>query len=77
VTDILYKVLSDKINGTNLKPGQYRDITGDTAMLTGIELVDQNPIGRSSRSNPVTYLKAYDEIRKLYSELQASVQNNF
>jgi excinuclease ABC subunit A len=77
VSDILYKVLSDKINGTNLKPGQYRDVTGDTATLTGIELVDQNPIGRSSRSNPVTYLKAYDEIRKLYSELQASVQNNF
>lgn len=77
VSDILYKVLSDRINGTNLKPGQYRDVTGDTSGLTGIELVDQNPIGRSSRSNPVTYLKAYDEIRKLYSELQASVQNNY
>ena len=77
VCDILYKVLSDRINGTNLKPGQFREIVGDTSVLTGIELVDQNPIGRSSRSNPVTYLKAYDEIRKLYSELQASVQNNF
>jgi len=77
VSDILYKVLSNRINGNNLKPGQYRDITGDTPVLTGIELVDQNPIGRSSRSNPVTYLKAYDEIRKLYSELQASVQNNY
>jgi excinuclease ABC subunit A len=77
VSDILFKVLSDKINGTNLKPGQYREINGDTSGLTGIELVDQNPIGRSSRSNPVTYLKAYDEIRKLYSELQASVQNNY
>jgi excinuclease ABC subunit A len=77
VSDILYKVLSSKINGTNLKPGQFRDISGDVAGLTGIELVDQNPIGRSSRSNPVTYLKAYDEIRKLYSEQQASVQNNF
>jgi excinuclease ABC subunit A len=77
VSDILYKVLSDRINGTNLKPGQFREIVGDTSVLTGIELVDQNPIGRSSRSNPVTYLKAYDEIRKLYSELQASVQNNF
>jgi excinuclease ABC subunit A len=77
VSDILFKVLSDKINGTNLKPGQYMDITGDFAGLTGIELVDQNPIGRSSRSNPVTYLKAYDEIRKLYSELQGSVQNNY
>jgi excinuclease ABC subunit A len=77
VSDILYKVLSDRINGTNLKPGQHKIITGDIAGLTGIEMVDQNPIGRSSRSNPVTYLKAYDEIRKLYSELQASVQNNF
>jgi excinuclease ABC subunit A len=77
VSDILYKVLSDKINGTNLKPGQYLEIAGDISGLTGIELVDQNPIGRSSRSNPVTYLKAYDEIRKLYSELQASVQNNY
>lgn len=77
VTDILYKVLSNKINGNNYRPGQFKDITGDTNSLTGIEMVDQNPIGRSSRSNPVTYLKAYDEIRKLYSELQASVQNNF
>jgi excinuclease ABC subunit A len=77
VSDILYKVLSNRINGNNLKPGQFRDIGGDVSGLTGIELVDQNPIGKSSRSNPVTYLKAYDEIRKLYSELQASVQNNF
>jgi excinuclease ABC subunit A len=77
VSDILYKVLSNRINGNNLKPGQYREITGDISVLTGIELVDQNPIGRSSRSNPVTYLKAYDEIRKLYSEQQASVQNNY
>jgi excinuclease ABC subunit A len=77
VSDILYKALSNRINGNNLKPGHYIDLTGDVAVLTGIELVDQNPIGKSSRSNPVTYLKAYDEIRKLYSELQASVQNNF
>jgi excinuclease ABC subunit A len=77
VTEILYKYLSGKINGNNLKPGQFSEISGDISGLTGIELVDQNPIGKSSRSNPVTYLKAYDEIRKLYSELQASVQNNF
>ncbi|MBG0860334.1 MAG: excinuclease ABC subunit UvrA [Bacteroidales bacterium] len=77
VADILYKYLSNRINGNNLVPGQFREITGDVAGLTGIELVDQNPIGKSSRSNPVTYLKAYDEIRKLYSELQASVQNNY
>jgi excinuclease ABC subunit A len=77
VSDILYRVLSNRIAGNNLKPGQFRDITGDVSSLTGIELVDQNPIGRSSRSNPVTYLKAYDEIRRLYSEQQASVQNNY
>jgi excinuclease ABC subunit A len=77
VSDILYKALNNRINGYSLKPGQYGDLTGDISSLTGIELVDQNPIGKSSRSNPVTYLKAYDEIRKLYSELQASVQNNF
>jgi excinuclease ABC subunit A len=77
VSEILYKVLSNKINGYSFKPGQHKEIIGDYAGLTGIELVDQNPIGRSSRSNPVTYLKAYDEIRKLYSEQQASVQNNY
>lgn len=77
VSDILYKILSNKINGDNLKPGQFKEISGDISMLTGIQFVDQNPIGKSSRSNPVTYLKAYDEIRRLYAEQQASVQNNF
>jgi excinuclease ABC subunit A len=77
VTDILYKSLSNRINGNNLTSGQYIDINGDISTLTGIELVDQNPIGKSTRSNPVTYLKAYDEIRRLYAELQASIQNNF
>jgi excinuclease ABC subunit A len=77
VSDILYRVLSNSINGDNLKPGQFREVSGDISGLTGIELVDQNPIGRSNRSNPVTYLKAYDEIRRLYSEQQASVQNNY
>ncbi len=77
VSDILYNALSNRINGNNLKPGQFRNLEGDVARLTGIELVDQNPIGKSSRSNPVTYLKAYDEIRKLYAEQQASVQNNY
>jgi excinuclease ABC subunit A len=77
VAEILYKALSNKINGNSFKPGQFKEIGGDFAGLTGIELVDQNPIGKSSRSNPVTYLKAYDEIRKLYAEQQASVQNNY
>jgi excinuclease ABC subunit A len=77
VSDILYRILSNRINGNNLKPGQFREIKGDLSGLTGVELVDQNPIGKSSRSNPVTYLKAFDEIRKLYSEQQASVQSGF
>jgi len=77
VSDTLYKYLSNRLAGNNLKPGQFRQIKGDLSTLTGIEMVDQNPIGKSSRSNPVTYLKAYDEIRKLFAELQASVQNNF
>lgn len=77
VNEILYKALSNRIHGNNLKPGQFRGLGGDFEHLTGVELIDQNPIGKSSRSNPVTYLKAYDEIRKLYAEQQASVQNNF
>jgi len=77
VSDILYNILSNRINGNNLKSGQFRELAGDVSCLTGIELVDQNPIGKSSRSNPVTYLKAYDEIRRLYAEQQASVQNNY
>jgi excinuclease ABC subunit A len=77
VSEILYKTLSNKINGYSFKPGQFREISGDIESLSGIELVDQNPIGKSSRSNPVTYLKAYDEIRKLYADQQASIQNNF
>ncbi|NMC37804.1 MAG: excinuclease ABC subunit UvrA [Bacteroidales bacterium] len=77
VSDILYNALSNRINGNNMKPGQFRELAGDISRITGIELVDQNPIGKSSRSNPVTYLKAYDEIRKLFSEQQASVQNDF
>ena len=77
VSDILYNSISNKINGFRNKPGQFNELTGDITSLTGVELVDQNPIGKSSRSNPVTYLKAYDEIRKLYADQQASVQNNF
>lgn len=77
VNEILYKALSNRIAGNSLRPGQFTELAGDFSHLTGIELVDQNPIGKSSRSNPVTYLKAYDEIRKLYSEQQASVQNSF
>jgi excinuclease ABC subunit A len=77
VSEILYKTLSNKIDGYSFKTGQFKEIDGDISSLSGIEMVDQNPIGKSSRSNPVTYLKAYDEIRKLYADQQASIQNNY
>ena len=77
VSDILFPAIRNRIAGYGQKPGKFRDIRGDIDSLTGIELVDQNPIGKSSRSNPVTYLKAFDEIRKLFAGLQASVQAGF
>jgi excinuclease ABC subunit A len=74
VEDILFKAISNKIGGTSMRTGQFSELRGDVSSVTGIEMVDQNPIGRSSRSNPVTYLKAFDEIRKLFSEQQAAIQ---
>ncbi|MFC2090280.1 excinuclease ABC subunit UvrA [Bacteroidota bacterium] len=72
VQRILYPLLSRKLNGTGEKPGRHDRFIGDLHLLDNVEFVDQNPIGKSSRSNPVTYLKAYDEIRKLYADLPAS-----
>ena len=58
--------------GDGERTGQHEALLGDTHLVTAIEFVDQNPIGKSSRSNPVTYLKAYDEIRKLYADQPGS-----
>jgi excinuclease ABC subunit A len=77
VSEILYPAIYNSIAGFIRKPGKHRALEGDISMLNGVEMVDQNPIGRSSRSNPVTYLKAFDEIRKLFAEQQASVQADF
>ena len=77
VTSILYQALLKKFHGHGEKPGDHDLVRGDIQMLVGIELVDQHPIGKSSRSNPVTYLKAFDEIRRLYAEQQASVVQGF
>ncbi|MBE0673794.1 MAG: excinuclease ABC subunit A, partial [Bacteroidales bacterium] len=74
---ILYKAISNRVNGTSVRPGEHSSIEGDVATLTSVELIDQNPIGKSSRSNPVTYLKAYDDIRKLFADQQASIQLGF
>jgi len=77
VKNILYPALSKIIVGTGEKTGKFDKISGDIKQLNRIEFVDQNPIGRSSRSNPVTYLKAYDEIRKLFANQPASKISHF
>ncbi len=70
---ILYPALRRHISDTGQKPGDHDGLEGDIDMLRSVEMVDQNPIGKSSRSNPVTYLKAYDEIRKLYADQPQAV----
>ncbi len=77
VTKVLYPAIAKMFGGFSEKTGQHDIIRGDFNLITSVEFVDQNPIGKSSRSNPVTYLKVYDEIRKLYSELQASKYSGF
>jgi excinuclease ABC subunit A len=76
VRNILFASVSRHFDGYNEKAGSFDLMKGDIQTLKGVEFVDQNPIGKSSRSNPVTYSKAYDEIRKLYSDLPFSKHNN-
>lgn len=64
---ILYPALRRLLFDTGVKPGDFDGIGGDVQLLRSVEMIDQNPIGKSSRSNPVTYIKAYDEIRKLFA----------
>ncbi|QXP74735.1 excinuclease ABC subunit UvrA [Tenacibaculum sp. AHE15PA] len=77
VKKILYPAMQKKLNGYGDKVGQYTNITGSFDTLKHIEFIDQNPIGRSSRSNPVTYIKAYDDIRKLLSDQKLSNIRNY
>jgi len=77
VSSILYPALNKRLNGTGEKPGKHDLLTGDLHLVDRVEFVDQNPIGKSSRSNPVTYLKAFDEIRKLFAAQQASKINGY
>lgn len=72
VKKILYPALLRRIGGYGEKPGQFTEIKGDFSSIKSIEFIDQNPIGRSSRSNPVTYIKAYDDIRNLFSTQKLS-----
>ena len=77
VGDILYPALFRKLNETGQQPGAFRKLSGNIDRISAVEYVDQNPIGRSSRSNAVTYLKVYDDIRKLFSEQQFARMNGF
>ena len=77
VGDILYPALHRRINETGDLPGTFKGLAGDLSRITRVEYVDQNPIGKSSRSNAVTYLKIYDDIRKLLSEQQYAKINGF
>lgn len=65
---ILYPALRRLLFDTGVKPGDFDGIGSDVQLLRSVEMIDQNPIGKSSRSNPVTYIKAYDEIRKLFAD---------
>lgn len=77
VREILYKGLLRAIGEAGDAPGMHKAISGDISDIKSVEFVDQNPIGTSSRSNPATYLKAYDEIRKLFSEQQLAKQMGY
>ncbi len=68
VKSILYPAIHRHLTDGGDRPGDFDGLDGDLNMIDAIEIVDQNPIGKSSRSNPVTYIKAYDEIRRLFAD---------
>lgn len=77
VKKILYPALQKQIEGVGEKAGQFTELAGSYSHIKHIEYVDQNPIGRSSRSNPVTYIKAYDDIRDLFSKEKLSKNRGY
>jgi len=77
VSKILYPALQKKIGGYGEKVGQFTELKGDINTIEHIEFINQNPIGRSSRSNPVTYIKAYDDIRALFASEKLSKIRNY
>ncbi|HLV41644.1 MAG TPA: excinuclease ABC subunit UvrA [Brumimicrobium sp.] len=76
IKDILYPALAKELGIHGNTIGKHSEITGDFSQVEAIEFIDQNPIGRSSRSNPVTYVKAFDEIRTLFSRLKLAKMRN-
>ncbi|HEU4716656.1 MAG TPA: excinuclease ABC subunit UvrA [Bacteroidia bacterium] len=77
VRRILYPAVQKHLGGYGEQTGQFDALKGDFRHITSVELVDQNPIGKSSRSNPVTYVKAYDDIRALYADQQLSKMRGY
>ena len=77
ITKVLYPALKKHYGGIAERTGDFGSLRGSLQLIHNVEFVDQNPLTKSSRSNPVTYLKAYDEIRKLYAEQQLSKQMGF
>ncbi len=77
VRQVLYVALKKQYDETSERNGQFGELKGDLHLLKNIEFIDQNPIGRSSRSNPVTYIKAYDEIRKLFASQALAKQMGY
>ena len=77
VKKIIYPALLNYFRDYSQKPGKFNDISGNLSKIKSVQFIDQNPIGRSSRSNPATYLKVYDDIRNLYSKIPQSVSKGF
>ena len=77
VKRILYPALLRKIGGYGEKAGQFSELKGDWQVIKHVEFIDQNPIGRSSRSNPITYVKAYDDIRNLFANQKLATIRNY
>ena len=77
VRDIFYQALKREYSEASERPGEFVSLEGDISMVKDIEFVDQNPIGKSTRSNPVTYIKAYDDIRKLYADQPLAKQMGY
>lgn len=77
VKQLLYPAILKKLGGYGQKLGQFTDIKGKFENLKTVEFIDQNPIGRSSRSNPVTYIKAYDDIRNLFANQKVAKIRNY
>ena len=77
VKRILYPAILKKLDIYKEKSGEFKSLEGDLNLINQIEYIDQNPIGRSSRSNPVTYIKAYDDIRQLYSRQSLAKSRNY